>query len=360
MEAVRTSNRSLNSSPTLAPTSTPRRSTVPGERDGAARVEKVPVSVVIPVLNEELNLPACLRSVEWADEVFVVDSGSKDGTAAIARQSGAEIIEFYYQPGGPRKKNWSLDHLPFRNEWILLLDADERITPELAGEIRARLSQDDNVVGYYLNRQQFFFGRWLKHGGNYPSWNLRLLKRDAGRYERLGTEGLAGAGDVEVHEHIVLEGPAGYLKAPMLHEDYKDLQAFIDRHNRYSTWDAKMRAELLRAGHQQSSIESRFFGAPVERKRWLKRIWIRLPAKPLLRFFYMYVARLGFLDGRAGFYYACFKAIQEFHIGCKMAENLRHRPMTIRASRSIETTREPDAVTASRPLGQPAGNAQGS
>lgn len=285
-----------------------------------SRPEKLPVSAIVPVLNEERNLPACLASLEWAEEVFVVDSDSADATARIAEEWGAKVVSFRRKAGGPRKKNWSLDHLPLGCEWVLLIDADERVTPELEAELRDLFRRGPARAGYYLNRKHLFLGRWLRHGGNYPSWNLRLLRRDAGRYERLGTEDLASAGDVEVHEHIRLEGPAGYLKAPLLHEDFKSLDEFIARHNRYSSWDAKMRSRLIEGDEAVDSIAARFFGEPVERKRFLKRIWVRLPARPLLRFLYMYVLRLGFLDGRAGFLYACFKAVQEFHISAKMYE----------------------------------------
>lgn len=304
---------------------------------------KLPVSVIVPVLNEELNLPACLKSVQWADEIFVVDSGSHDATCQVAKQFGAKPVQFEYAAGGPRKKNWSLDTLPLRNEWVLLIDADERITPELEQEIRQLFANGPTADGYYLNRMHLFLGRWLKHGGNYPSWNMRLLKRNAGRYERLGTEELGSAGDVEVHEHILLAGTAGYLQAPMLHEDYKDLQQFIDRHNRYSTWDARMRTILAQGGKGIDSIEPRFFGTPVERKRFLKRIWIHLPAKPLLRFLYMYVLKAGFLDGRAGFIYSCFKAVQEFHISTKMYE------ASLRASEPISTPAAPPAPVQTEP-----------
>lgn len=303
------------------------------QRDSS--VNKLPVTVVVPVLNEEVNLPACLESVAWADEIFVVDSGSKDRTCEIAEQYGAKPVQFQYVPGGPRKKNWSLDTLPMRNEWVLLIDADERITDELQKEIRQLFANGPKEDGYYLNRMHLFLGTWLRHGGNFPSWNMRLLKRNAGRYERLGTEELDSAGDVEVHEHIVLNGKAGYLKAPMLHEDFKDLQQFIDRHNRYSTWDAQMRTILANGGKEIDSIEPRFFGTPVERKRFLKRIWVRLPAKPLLRFLYMYIWKFGFLDGRAGFVYSCFKAVQEFHIATKMYENrLRNQQPTAEPKRN--------------------------
>lgn len=286
-------------------------------------MDRLPVSVLVPVKNEERNLPDCLASVAWADEIFVVDSSSVDRTRDIAESMGAAVIDFHYVPGGPRKKNWSLENLPFRNEWALILDADERVTEDLALEIRDLFESNGGeppLAGYYLNRKQFFMGRWLRHGGNFPSWNLRLFRHQRGRYERLGTEALATAGDVEAHEHVVLDGAAGYLRAPLLHRDFRGVEEFIERHNRYSTWDARMRARLLAGDPAGSSIEASFFGGPVERKRFLKRIWVRLPAKPLLRFLYMYVLRAGFLDGRAGFVYACFKAIQEFHIGVKMRQ----------------------------------------
>jgi len=281
---------------------------------------KASLSVIVPALNEEKNLPDCLASVEWADEVFVVDSGSKDRTCQIAEEHGAKVLQFHYEPGGPRKKNWALESLPLRNEWILLVDADERITPALQAEIAAALADPAGCAGFYLNRKLIFLGKWIRHGGNYPSWNLRLFRREAGRYERLDTEDLAMAGDVEVHEHVVLQGKAGYLKEPMLHLDYKDLASFIERHNRYSTWEARMRQRMLDGKEFSSAIPARLFGSPVERVRFLKRIWVRLPLRPLALFVYRYFFKLGFLDGRAGFIYCVFKAIYEFELSCKMYE----------------------------------------
>lgn len=308
---------------------------------------KLPITVVIPALNEAKNLPDCLRSVEFADEVYVVDSHSSDDTVRVAESLGARVVQFDYLPGGPRKKSWAMDHLPIRNEWLLLLDADERVTESLALELRRLWEKGPAARGYYVNRQHIFLGRWLKHGGNYPSWNLRLLRRGAGRFERLGTERLDSAGDVEVHEHILLDGEAGYLRSPLRHEDFKDLQHFIDRHNRYSTWDARMRQVLAEGSHSIDSITSipaRWNGSPVERKRFLKRLWIRLPAKPLLRFLYMYVLRAGFLDGREGFLYACFKAVQEFHISAKIHEaTLKSKQFSFPCRRSafiLESTKD--------------------
>ena len=288
--------------------------------DQPSTTTKLPVSVIVPVLNEERNLAAALDSVSWAEEICVVDSGSRDHTCQIAEQYGARVVQFHYQPGGPRKKNWTLDNVPLRNDWVLILDADERITPALYHEIAEVLSKDAPCQGYYLNRKLIFLGRWIRHGGNYPSWNLRLFRRDAGRYERLATEDLASAGDVEVHEHVVLQGTAGYLREPMLHLDFKDLASFFDRHNRYSTWDARVREQLLQGKEFSAAIPGRLFGSPIERKRFLKRVWVHLPCRPLMLFVLRYFFQLGFLDGRPGLIYCILKAVYEFEVNCKLYE----------------------------------------
>jgi glycosyltransferase involved in cell wall biosynthesis len=275
------------------------------------------VSVLVPVKNEAANIAACLESLRWAGEIFVVDSQSTDGTAALAAAAGAQVVQFYYQ-GGPKKKNWSLANLPFRNEWVLIVDADERVPPELAEEICASIHRPDGPDGYYLNRKLIFLGRWIRHAGWYPSWNLRLFRHRLGRYEA-APAGSPQAGDNEVHEHVVLDGRAGYLRNDLLHHDYKSLFHYLERHNRYSDWDSAVYLELRR---QPLFAPAPFQGA-VRRKRWLKRLWVRLPFRPLLRFLYMYVLRAGFLDGAAGWHFCVLASIHEYHIGLKMQERLR-------------------------------------
>ncbi|MCU1232364.1 MAG: hypothetical protein JWP63_331, partial [Candidatus Solibacter sp.] len=172
---------------------------------------KTKVSVLIPAKNEMAHIPDCIRSVAWADEVVVVDSGSTDGTIEAALELGARVVRFAYVPGGPKKKNWALDHVDFQNEWVLILDADERITPLLAREIDGAIEGPAQCDGYYVNRRLFFLGRWIRHAGYYPSWNLRLFRRGAGRYEEI-PDFEPSNGDNEVHEHVLLRGPAGYLQ----------------------------------------------------------------------------------------------------------------------------------------------------
>jgi len=266
------------------------------------------VSVLVPTLDEELNLPECLRSVEWADEVFVVDSFSQDRTVELARSSGATVVQHAFESYS-RQKNWALDTLPFRNDWVLILDADERATSGLRCEIEATLLNTD-YAGFYVNRRFIFLGAWIRHAGWYPSWNLRLFRHRLGRYD-----------DREVHEHVVLNGAAGYLRNDLLHLDRRGLEAFVARHNRYSTLEAAARFKTERDAPDRARLPLSLLASPVQRKRFLReRIWPRVPAKPLALFVYMYLVRRGFLDGRAGLALCVFHAFQEFMVGLKLAE----------------------------------------
>ena len=280
---------------------------------------KIPVSVLIPAKNEEKNLPACLESLARADEIFVVDSQSSDRSTNIVESYGANLVQFYFNGTWPKKKNWSLDNLTFRNEWVLIVDCDERITPELWDEIATAI-RDPNYNGYYLNRKVLFLGQWIRHGGKYPDWNLRLFQHKKGRYENLKTEGVRNIGDNEVHEHVVLAGKVGYLKNDMLHEDFRDLFHWIERHNRYSNWEARVYYNVLSGQSDSGTIGASLFGDAVQRKRFLKRIWVRLPFKPFLRFVLFYFIQLGFLDGKAGYIYGRLLSQYEYQIGVKLYE----------------------------------------
>src|SRR5947208_148559 len=145
---------------------------------------KVPVSVLVPVKNEAENLRRCLPALAWADEVFVVDSQSTDDTVSVAEGFGARVVQFHFNGRYPKKKNWALDNLPFRNEWVLIVDADEVVVPELAEEI-ARRTAADEADGFYLNMKYFFLGRRIRHCGYAEAWNLRLFKHRLGRYEKM-------------------------------------------------------------------------------------------------------------------------------------------------------------------------------
>ena len=280
---------------------------------------KIPVSVLIPAKNEEANLPACLESVQQADEVFVVDSQSDDKSIEICESYGAKIVQFYFNGRWPKKKNWSLENINFRNEWVLIVDCDERITPELWQEIADSINNPE-FNGYYLNRRVFFLGKWIRFGGKYPDWNLRLFKHKLGRYENLNTEDIRNTGDNEVHEHVILAGKVGYLKNDMLHEDFRDLYHWLARHNRYSNWEARVYYNLLTGKDDNGTIGASLFGDAIQRKRFLKKIWVRLPFKPLLRFILFYIIQGGFLDGKAGYIYGRLLSQYEYQIGVKLFE----------------------------------------
>jgi glycosyltransferase involved in cell wall biosynthesis len=280
---------------------------------------KVPVSVLVPIKNEAANLRRCLDSVKWADEIFVVDSQSADGSLAIAQEHGAHVVQFHFNGTWPKKKNWALENLPFRNEWIFILDADEVLPPGAEEEIARAIANAGETTGYWINRRFMFMGRWLRHS-YYPNWNLRLFRHSLGRYEKL-TDANTQSGDNEVHEHVIVQGPTGRLRCEMDHYAFPSVEVFVEKHNRYSNWEARVSADRRLSG-SASAIRS----GPVERRRKLKLLSQRLPCRPLLRFLYIYIWQKGFLDGREGYYFARLHALYEFLSVAKTYELTRTNP----------------------------------
>jgi glycosyltransferase involved in cell wall biosynthesis len=223
---------------------------------------RVPVSVIVPIKNEAGNLPRCLDSIRWADEIFVVDSQSTDGSIGIAQQHGAQVVQFQFNGTWPKKKNWALENLPFRNEWVFILDADEVLPPEAEQEFGKAIAEAGETAGYWINRRFMFMGKWLRHS-YYPNWNLRLFRHSLGRYEKL-TEADTRSGDNEVHEHVIVGGATGRLRCEMDHYAFPSVEVFIEKHNRYSNWEARVSADrqLAGSGAQISSGQ-------VERRRRL-------------------------------------------------------------------------------------------
>ncbi|MFZ3376439.1 MAG: glycosyltransferase family 2 protein [Chthoniobacterales bacterium] len=266
---------------------------------------RVPVSVLVPIKNEEQNLPRCLCSVRWADEIFVVDSKSADGSAEIAEQHGAKVVQFEFNGSWPKKKNWALEHLPFKNDWVFILDADEVLPAEAEKEFRDAIANAVEIVGYFINRRFFFLGRRLRHC-YYPNWNLRLFRHSLGRYEKLtGTD--TKSGDNEVHEHVVVQGPTTRLQCEIEHHAFPSVEVFVEKHNRYSNWEARVAADEL-----LPKSSGRLGHASVERRRRLKLLARHFPFRPLLRFLHIYIWQKGFLDGRDGYYFARLHAVYEF------------------------------------------------
>ncbi len=265
----------------------------------------VPVSFLLPIKNEAGNLPRCLDAVRWADEIFVVDSHSTDATVQIAEAHGAQVVQFDFNGTWPKKKNWALENLPFRNEWVFILDADEVLPPEAEQEFARAIANAGDIAGYWINRRFMFMGRWLRHS-YYPNWNLRLFRHSLGRYEKL-TDADTQSGDNEVHEHVIVQGPTGRLRSEMDHYAFPSVEVFVEKHNRYSNWEARVSAD-----RQLARSSGALRSGPVERRRKLKRFSQHLPFRPLLRFLYIYLWQKGFLDGREGYYFARLHATYEF------------------------------------------------
>src|SRR5882724_4538543 len=268
------------------------------------------VSVLILTLNEEINIGACLDGLSWSNDIVVLDSLSTDETAKIAVSRGARIVERAFDNWSTHQ-NWAVNSIEFKNPWVLYLDADERCTPELRDEVLRRATMDSVESALRIRRKDFFMGRWLKHAQLYPTWLVRVFRPGKIRYERL------------VNPVAIIEGTTGELRSHIVHYPFSHgVSHWIARHNRYSDMEALEAAKLRSGAASAGALWSR---EPTERRRALKDIFFRLPARPLVKFLYYYGWRRGFLDGRAGFTYASLQAIYEYMISCKSLELERRR-----------------------------------
>jgi glycosyltransferase involved in cell wall biosynthesis len=290
-----------------------------GGENIAATTGTIPVTVIIAARNEARNLPRCLQSLREFAAVYVIDSQSTDDTVEIARSHGAQVVQFHYLGGWPKKRQWAMDSLPLTHDWILLLDADEIVTSELAGEIRAAI-QNQNLNAYSIVLQTWFLGRALRHG-DLALWKLALFRRGKARFEcRLKNQD-ASMADMEVHEHVVAEGPTASLRHPLIHHNVESLSRYIQKHDEYSNWEARV---LLQRG-PDAELPPSLWGTQAQRRRWLKRKLFAIPGSPALLFLYRYIFRFGFLDGVPGLIYCGFQAVQMFHTKAKIYELLRNR-----------------------------------
>lgn len=275
----------------------------------------VPLTIIIPARNEEKNIADCLNSVQWADQIFVVDSHSHDKTQAIATSLGAEVVQFNYDGGWPKKKNWAIRNLPIQNDWFMILDADERIDNELAMEIGEAIKRAD-FNGYYVRWKFVFLGRWMRHCWRH-NWMLRLIRKGTGEYEDLGMRG-EGGWDNEVHENVSVDGRTGLLQSWLTHESNETLSFWIKKQNEFSDWNSIRRERQLGEGFPNISwLLSR---DPLKRRKWLKAIYIRMPCKPIIMFLYLYIFQLGILDRKAGLYFCALRACHELNIEAKRYE----------------------------------------
>jgi glycosyltransferase involved in cell wall biosynthesis len=284
-------------------------------RPAAATSPCIPVSVIVPARNEAHNLPRCLESLRGMGEVYVIDSQSSDATPEIARSFGATVVQFHYQGGWPKKRQWAMESLPLAYDWIFLVDADEALTPALADEIRLAVA-DPRVDGYYIALRMHFLGRELRHSGA-SFEKLSLFRRGKGGYECRLKQQDASMADMEVHEHVLVQGKTAKFKQPLIHHNVESLSHYIRKHDEYSNWDARV---WLNGEASTQELPPALFGSQAQRRRWLRRTFFTVPGSPLLFFLYKYVFSLGFLDGVPGLIYCGLQGIQFFHIKAKIYE----------------------------------------
>ena len=271
------------------------------------------ISVLILTFNEELNLPTCLKSVTWSDDVVVFDSFSTDRTVELARAAGARVLQRRFDDYGSQREAARVQG-QFKYPWLLVLDADEEPDSELVTEIQAIAAAEGSHDAYRMRRKDYFLGKWIKHSTLYPTWFVRFLRHERIRYESRS-----------VHEYPSVEGTVGQFNGHLLHHSFnKGLADWWVKHVRYSFLEARESLKTLRS---EPVDWAGLFSLrdPVRRRRALKGLSTRLPLRPTLRFLYMYVLRLGFLDGWAGLTYCRMISIYEYLIVLHMTEIERRK-----------------------------------
>jgi glycosyltransferase involved in cell wall biosynthesis len=267
------------------------------------------ISVLVLTLNEEVNIAECLGSVAWADDVLVLDSGSEDATVEIAKENGARVM---YRPfdNFASQRNYGLEEGNLRYDWVLHLDADERVTPDLR-DVLQKKARHAAMRAYRVPSKLMFRGTWLKYSGMYPTYQVRFGRRDALTFQQVG----------HGQRSELSPDRLGTIDEPLLHYAFsKGVADWVERHNLYSNDEAKHALEACNRSINWSGVVS---GDAQLRRRALKDLSYRLPFRPLLRFLYVYVGQLGFLDGRPGFDYAMLLAFYEYMIGLKRREKMR-------------------------------------
>ncbi|MGH8050666.1 MAG: glycosyltransferase family 2 protein [Arenimonas sp.] len=263
----------------------------------------VPVSVMIFTLNEQIHLPACLDALSWCDDVIVVDSFSTDATQTICESRGARFFQNKFDGFG-HQRNWALDNTSPKYQWILILDADERVTPALVQEM-ARVAETDteNTGAYQLRRRFYMWGRWLRHSSLYPTWVVRFI--------RLGRVRYVNRGHAETQE---VQGDIGNLENDLIDENLKGIDEWFDRQNRYASKEAEFELEREKDGLKISEV---FSSDALVGRAAVKRLAGKMPARGLIYFLYSYVFRLGLLDGKPGFVFCMMKAWYQSQIAMK-------------------------------------------
>jgi glycosyltransferase involved in cell wall biosynthesis len=269
------------------------------------------VSVLILTLNEEANLADCIDSCSWCDDVIVFDSLSQDRTREIALAKNARVIERPFD-NYAAQRNAALTGVQYKHPWVLMVDADERVPPELAAEasVKAAAAGADTAM-FRMRRKDFFLGQWLKRSSGYPTWFGRLVRIGRVRVER------------DVNEEYIADGRIEHLDSHLHHYPFnKGIAYWFERHNRYSSMEAVTKVSMAVAEHRAGAL---FGSDPVARRRTMKQMLYRVPARPFIVFLYLYFIRLGVLDGHAGFQFSRMRAIYESLIDVKVMEIKRRQ-----------------------------------
>lgn len=275
-------------------------------------------SIYILTYNEEIDIAACIESAMLSDDVVVVDSCSCDRTVEIASRYPVRVVQHQFESHG-KQRTWMLETIPPKHEWVYILEADERMTPELFQECLSVI-QTDQYVGYYVAERVMFMGTWIRHSTQYPRYQLRLLRH-----------GQVWFTDYGHTEREVCEGNTGFLQETYPHYTCsKGLSRWIEKHNRYSTDEAIETLRQLETGNV--NWKNLLLGkTEVEKRRALKDLSLRLPFRPLIRFLYMYFFLGGCWDGRSGFAWCVLQAFYEYLILLKVWE-IQHLPVPQTAS----------------------------
>lgn len=282
---------------------------------------RLPITALIAAKNEEANLAKCLASLRGFARVIVLDSNSTDATATIAEQFCAEVIQFVWDGTYPKKRQWALDKLAFSTAWVFLIDADEEVPETLSRELANLTEKMDRAdpVAYAVKKEFHFLGKRFLFGG-FSHSAITLFRPGKVRFERLSDEGFIDM-DMEVHERLIVDGRIGKLRAGLVHNDFKGLKHYIDRHNKYSTWEALVRFANLSSGTWgQRANPANLFGDVQQRRRFLKQIAMRMPGEPWLWFLYHYLIRLGFLEGKRGLIASQIRAQYIANVRAKLYE----------------------------------------
>lgn len=270
-----------------------------------------PISILVLTLDEEVNLPDCLATFAWAEDIVVLDSGSTDRTVAIAQAAGARVFHRTLDDWASHQ-NWAVANIPFRHPWVYYTDADERMTDELREEIlQIAAAPECPHVAYRVRFRNRFLGRWIRRSSMYPVWVLRLFQPNRIRWERV------------VNPVPVVDGSVGHLRGHFDHHSFnKGLTEWVAKHNRYASGEA---VELLRARTLPGRWRELFAKDASTRRQAIKRLAYRIPLRPLIVFLYLYLLRMGFLDGRAGFHYCSLRLFYEYLINIKIIEHKRRK-----------------------------------